>query len=278
MQQDRRHFLKLALTSAVWIGAGKTMKTFAGATFRLPAKDDVKLRVVIASDGHFGQPQTAFEANHAEMVSWINAERTTRGVDFTFVNGDLFHNDISFVNPVKDAWDKLDMPYYVSHGNHDMIDEESWKKTFKYNWDYGFEKKGIGFVVLNTADVKGTYISPEVEKTRQLLKQYEKHKQLFVFMHITPIKWTENGIDCAEIVKMFNKQENLKAVFHGHDHDQDNVKERDGQLYFFDSHVSGNWGTAYRGYRVLEVMKNGDILTYQMNPAKQQQVNSRSVK
>ncbi|MCW3113665.1 MAG: transcriptional regulator, partial [Segetibacter sp.] len=65
---------------------------------------------------------------------------------------------------------------------------------------------------------------------------------------------------------------------HGHDHDQDNVKERDGQLYFFDSHVSGNWGTAYRGYRVLEVMKNGDILTYQMNPAKQQQVNSRSVK
>lgn len=278
MQQNRRHFLKVALTSAVWIGAGKSIKTFAGAKFNLPAKDEVKLRVVIASDGHFGQPQTAFEANHAEMVSWINAEGATRGVDFTFINGDLFHNDISFVGPVKDAWDKLDMPYYVSHGNHDMIDEKSWKETWNYNWDYGFEKKGIGFIVLNTADVKGTYISPEVEKTKQLLKQYEKHKQVFVFMHITPIKWTENGIDCPDIVKMFNKQENLKAVFHGHDHDQDNMKERDGQLYFFDSHVSGNWGTDYRGYRVLEVMKNGDILTYQMNPGRQQQVNSRRMK
>lgn len=278
MQQDRRRFLKIALTSAVWIGAGNKMQAFAGNNFVLPAKDKIKLRVALASDGHYGQPETAFEANHAEMISWINAEHADRGVDFTCVNGDLFHNDPSFITPVKDTWDKLKMPYYVTHGNHDMMDEESWKQTWNYGWDFGFEKKGIGFVVLNTADAKGTYISPEVEKTRPLLKQYEKHKQLFVFMHITPIKWTANGIDSPEIVDMFNKQANLKAVFHGHDHDQDNVKEKNNRLYFFDSHVSGNWGTAYRGYRILEVMKNGDILTYQMNPASKEKVNSRNLK
>jgi hypothetical protein len=278
MQQDRRHFLKLALTGAVWIGAGNTMKIFAGNGGLLPAKDRVKLRVAIASDGHYGQPQTAFEANHNEMVSWINAERADRGVDFAFINGDIIHNDISFIPQVKNMWDKLEMPYYVSHGNHDMIDEDSWKKTWNNAWDYGFEKKGIGFVVLNTADIKGTYISPDVEKTRQLLKQYEKHKQLFVFMHITPYKWTNGGIDCPEIVSMFNKQSNLKAAFHGHDHDQDNVKENGGRYYFFDSHVSGNWGTNYRGYRILEIMKNGDIFTYQMNPTNREKINSRELK
>ena len=242
MQQDRRRFLKLALTGAVWIGAGNTLKTFAGNTFRMPAKDDVKLRVIMASDGHFGQPEIAFEAHHAEMVSWINAERAGRGADFAFINGDLFHNDASFLQPVKDLWDKLEMPYYVSHGNHDMVEEDQWKKSGTAGWDYGFDRKGVGFVVLNTADTKGTYISPDLEKTRQLLKQYEKNKQLFVFMHITPIKWTANGIDCPEIVNMFNKQSNLKAIFHGHDHDQDNVKERDGQLYFFDFTCVGKLG------------------------------------
>jgi len=275
MQQDRRRFLKLALTGAVCIGAGNTIKTFANGAFILPAKDKIKLRIVIASDGHFGQPETKYEADHAEMVSWINAEHAARGADFAFINGDLFHNDISFIEPVKNVWDKLQMPYYVSHGNHDLIDEEGWKKTWNHGWDYGFEKKGVGFVVLNTADVKGTYVSPDVEKTRNLLQQYDKQKQLFVFMHITPFKWTGGGIDCPDIVKMFNKQNNLKAVFHGHDHDQDNVKENEGRFYFFDSHVSGNWGTKYRGYRVLEIMKNGDIITYQMNPANSEKINNK---
>jgi hypothetical protein len=277
MEYNRRLFLKQALTSAVWIGAGNTLKAFGGNNFILPPRKRVKLRVAIASDGHYGQPQTEYSARHSDMVSWINAENAARGVDFAFINGDLFHNDITFLAPVKKHWDQLSMPYYVSHGNHDMIDEENWTKTWNNSWHYGFEKKDIGFVVLNTADEKGTYISPDVEKTRQLLKKYEQHKQLFVFMHITPIKWTDNGIDSREVVNLFNNQANLKAIFNGHDHDEDNVKEKNGRHYFFDSHIAGNWGTKYQGYRILEVMKNGYILTYQMNPAKKEKVNSNEL-
>lgn len=278
MQHNRRGFLKHALTGGVWLAAGSTFKAIAADHLTLPDRRKIKLRVAIASDGHYGQPETQFEANHLEMVSWINAEHAERGVDFACINGDLFHNDISFLPAVKDNWNKLKMPYYVSHGNHDMIDEQSWRKTWNYGWDYGFSKKDIGFIVLNTADSKGTYISPDAEKTKQLLKQYSEHKQLFVFMHITPMKWTNGGIDCPQIVNMFDKQANLKALFHGHDHDQDNVKEKNGRYYFFDSHVAGSRGTKYRGYRILEIMKNGDILTYQMNPAANEKVNSKDLK
>jgi DNA repair exonuclease SbcCD nuclease subunit len=277
MEYNRRRFLKQALTSAVWIGAGNTLKVFAGNNFTLPPKKGLRLRVAIASDGHYGQPDTQYVAKHAEMVSWINGESSARGVDFAFINGDLFHDNNSFLDPVKNQWNKLNVPYYVSHGNHDMVDEADWIKTWNNSWHYGFEKKDIAFVVLNTADEKGNYISPDVEKTRQLLKQYEKHKQLFVFMHITPVAWTDNGRNFTEVVSLFDKQPNLKAVFNGHDHDQDNVKENNGRYYFFDSHVAGSWGTSYEGYRILEVMKNGDILTYQMNPAKKEKVNSRSL-
>lgn len=277
MKQDRRHFLKTAVSGAVWIGAGNTLKAFGMSGFTLPAKDKVKLRVAIASDGHYGQPKTSFEQNHEEMVSWINAEHADRGVDFACINGDLIHNDVSFLPAAKNSWDKLKTPYYVSHGNHDMIDEANWKKLWKCNWHYGFSKKDIGFVVLNTADEKGTYISPDAEKTRQLLKEYEKYDQLFVFMHITPVKWTAAGIDCPDTVSMFNNQSNLKAIFHGHDHDQDDVKQKDGRYYFFDSHVGGSWGTSYRGYRILEIMNSGDILTYQMNPVTKEKVNSKGL-
>ncbi len=278
MQQDRRHFLKLALTGAVWISAGNTLKAFAGSEVMLPARDKVRLRVAIASDGHYGQPETDYGLMHSEMLSWINEEHASRGVDFTFINGDLFHNDISFLEPAKKHWDTLAMPYYVSHGNHDMTDEDNWTKTWNNAWNYGFEKNNIAFVVLNTADVAGNYICSDLNQTRKLLKQYEQHKQLFVFMHITPFKWTNGGIDCPEVVQMFNNQPNLTAIFHGHDHDQDNVKENKRRFYFFDSHVAGNWGTAYRGYRILEVMKNGDTLTYQMNPVNKEKINSRKLK
>jgi Icc protein len=132
-------------------------------------------------------------------------------------------------------------------------------------------------VVLNTADETGKYVSPDPEKTKALLADHKTAKQLFVFMHITPIKWTDNANPCPDIVAMFNQQQNLKAVFHGHDHDQDGYKEHEGKHYMFDSHISGSWGTAYRGYRIVEVLKNGDILTYQINPETNVQVNNKQI-
>ena len=138
-----------------------------------------------------------------------------------------------------------------------------------------FEHKGVAFLVLNTADDKGNYVCPDIDWTKTHLQQSASKKQLFVFMHITPLSWTKNGLSCPDIVELFNNQQNLKAVFHGHDHDQDDVKENNGKYYFFDSHVAGNWGTAYNGYRIVEVLKSGEILTYQMNPSSQQKVNNK---
>ena len=276
MHNDRRQFLKLALTGAVWLGAGNTLKAFDIAN-GLPKRKKVQLRIAIASDGHYGQPNTRFAELHREMVGWINRDHGNRRIDFTFINGDLFHNDPTFLEPAKELWDQLHTPYYVSHGNHDMTDESTWAQTWNSPWNYGFEKNEIGFVVLNTADTKGNYTCPDLEKARELLKQYEQHKHLFVFMHITPRKWTNAGINCPEIVEMFDRQQNLRAVFHGHDHDQDNVKKNNNTFYFFDSHIAGDWGTAYHGYRIVEVMKNGDILTYQMNPKNNEKVNSQNL-
>ena len=277
MSLSRRKFLKLSLNGAVVIGANNLLHPMAGGVFNLAPKSDIVTRFAIASDGHFGQPNTEYQALHNQMVAWINAEKKDRGVDFTVINGDLFHNDVSFLPEVKSTWDKLEMPYHVSHGNHDQTLEDNWKNTWNTPWHYSFEKDDAAFIVLNSADDKGTYICPNIEWTKNELARFASKKQLFVFMHITPFKWTNAGLPCPEIVDLFDKQKNLKAIFHGHDHDQDDVKINNGKYYFFDSHVAGNWGTDYTGYRIVEILKSGEIVTYQMNPSSQQKVNNNKI-
>ena len=274
---NRRDFLKLTFKTVVIIGAGNTLQSFTASVFNLPSKEKIQLRFAIVSDGHYGQPDTAYENMHNEMIDWLHAEQKARGIDFTFVNGDLFHDNPEMMPLAKQQWDKLQMPYHVSHGNHDRISEDAWQQTFNAKWHYDFEERDVSFIVLNTADEQGKYICPDLNYAKEQLEKLTDKEQLFVFMHITPFKWTGAGIPCPELTAMFSKQKNLKAVFHGHDHDEDNVKESDGKYYFFDSHVAGSWGTDYRGYRIVEVLKDGNILTYQMNPSKQQQVNNNMI-
>ncbi|HTS45134.1 MAG TPA: metallophosphoesterase [Puia sp.] len=278
MPVSRKEFIKLTLKAVCVIGAGNSLRSFASDGFRLPPISDVQLRFAHASDGHYGQIDTNYEFHHDNMVAWLNKEHEKRGTDFSMINGDMFHNDISFLPEVKKKWDRLTMPYYVSHGNHDMIDADSWQKTWNIPWHYAFEKNDTGFLILNTADEKGNYICPDLKWTQEQLEKYQSKKHLIIFMHITPFKWTKGGHECPELVELFSKQSNLKVIFHGHDHDQDNVKEHKDKLYFFDSHIAGNWGTEYRGYRIVEILKNGEILTYQMNANTNQKVNDNSIK
>jgi 3',5'-cyclic-AMP phosphodiesterase len=273
MPITRRKFIEDTIKTFVVIGAGNMLQSFSSKAFVLPAKERIRLRFAIASDGHYGQAQTDYPKFHADIVNWLNREKRNRGVHFTVMNGDLVHDDVSHFPALKAVYDQLKMPYYVSHGNHDKCDAATWEKSWNMPLHHAFEKKDAAFLILDTADPQGKYVCPDLEWTRTQLDRFRSKKQLFVFMHITPLKWTANGIACPELVSLFDRQTNLKAVFHGHDHDQDNVKENNGKHYFFDSHIGGNWGTSYRGYRMVEVLKSGEIITYQVNPATEMPVN-----
>jgi len=273
MSLSRREFLGLTAKSAFIIGLGNSLQSFSSLNFHLPSKDELTLRFAIVSDGHYGQPGTQYESLHDSMVSWLIKEKEQMGLAFTVINGDLFHDDPIFLPEIKKKCDGLGMPYYVSHGNHDKIKEEDWEKTWNIPWHYSFTQEDAGFLILNTSDAAGNYIYPDLDWTKKELAKYASKKQVFVFMHITPFKWTGGGVECPELVDLFTKQDNLKAIFHGHDHDQDNVKVNMGKSYFFDSHIAGSWGTPYRGYRIIEILKTGEVLTYQMNPSLKQEVN-----
>jgi hypothetical protein len=277
MSLSRRRFISTGFKSLVMISAAGILESFSAGEYHLPATGKIRLRFAVASDGHYGQPKTAYEAMHDEMIGWLNREKKGRGLHFSFINGDLLHDDASYLPAVKEKFDRLTMPYYVSHGNHDHVEEAAWQKAFGQPWHYSFQQKGVPFLVLNTAEVSGKYTCPDLGWTEKELERFATAPEVFVFMHITPFKWTDNGIDCPELVALLGKHPNVKAIFHGHDHDQDAVKEHKGKHYFFDSHIGGSWGTDYRGYRIVEVLKNGSVISYQMNPLAGKVVNKSGI-
>ncbi len=52
--------MKLVLTGGIWISAGSIVRAY----FTLPARKKLRIRVAIASDGHYGQPETDYMAMH----------------------------------------------------------------------------------------------------------------------------------------------------------------------------------------------------------------------
>jgi len=147
MPLSRRAFLQQSVKAAVIIGAGNALQSFTVDEFKLPPKKRIRLRFAIASDGHYGQPGTAYDLYHDEMIGWLNAEKQQRGLDFTMINGDLYHDNVDFLPLVKSKFDQLQMPYHVSHGNHDNTTETHWTEVWNMPWHYDFERNEAAFVV-----------------------------------------------------------------------------------------------------------------------------------
>lgn len=258
MNFKRRSFLKLvpALSTLPYIST----QAVASAA---PA---LALRFIVASDGHYGQPGTDFQGMHTDLIRWVNTEKMQKGVDFIFFNGDLIHDDPTLLYDLKTTLGKLRVPYFVGRGNHDKVGLDVWKSTWGYDTNHSFSKGEYAFIAGDTSNEQGKYVCPDVQWLKTEISKYSAKKGIFVFLHITPNQWTDHGISCPEVMELFENTPNVKAIFNGHDHDQDSKKQKGKKPYFFDGHFGGNWGTSYKGYRVVEIFEDDTWTTYQFNP------------
>ena len=261
----RSEFLKYASSVAVLLANGNVLR----ATELDPLnwdKREVALRFVIASDGHYGQPGTDFEKFHETLTDRINEEHALNPFRFCMINGDVVHNDKAHYPAAKAALDKLKLKYYVSQGNHDHVTADEWQNIWSMPVNLSFKIGENSFLIGTTADDKGTYLCPDVNWFTTELKQHEQQKNVFIFIHINPGKQTANAVDCPALFELFAKHKNIKAVFNGHDHDEEGIKMKQEIPFIFDAHFGGNWGTEYRGFRIVEVMKDNSLVTWVMNP------------
>lgn len=281
---NRRNFLKTGIVGVAGLNLLPAVNAFAGESIATgsPSAEKFKLRFAIASDGHYAQPDTESDKFYADLVKWLNKEHTDNHLDFIIINGDLVHNRPDLLKAVKLTYlDKFKVPYYTIPGNHDFADAEVWKSVFGYEDKYSVDKGDIGLVFANTADTKGGYVCPDYNFLKSALDQYKDKKIVFVILHIPPHQWTPEEktifVDCPQIIELLHSYPNIKAVFHGHDHTLDGVRYTGKLPHLFDSHFGGNWGTDYKGYRIVEVSANNEINTYQVNASQNPRLNSNKL-
>lgn len=261
----RKEFLRLSVPAFLLLANGRIIRANEYLLSE-EHKRKVKLRFAVASDGHYGQPNTDYEMFHQVLVKRINEEHKKHALAFCVINGDVVHDDKIHYPAVKKALDGLVPKYYVSQGNHDRVTADEWEQIWKMPVNLDFKIDKSSFLVATTSNEKGTYLCPDLAWMKQKLEEHRTQENVFIFIHINPGKLTRHAVDCPELFEIFAKHKNIRAVFNGHDHDEEGVKKREAIPFVFDAHFGGNWGTSYRGFRIVEVMKDNSIVTYILDP------------
>ncbi|MDB4285767.1 metallophosphoesterase [bacterium] len=264
MKKSRREFLKNASMVTAFMASGGLQ--FISATELLSLKNKVKLRFIVASDAHYGQPDTPFDAMAETFIEKANLFHSTQPCDFCVLNGDIIHDEAHLMPLAKGKFDNLEMPLYATKGNHDQVSDEVWEEIWKIPVNHQFVQDKNAFILVTTSDEEGTYLSPNLPWLKEKLEENRKQKNVFLFVHIPQAKWTKYSIDTPEFFELLINYPNVKAVFHGHEHEHDDIIMHNNVPFLFDAHIGGSWGTDYKGFRVVEVMKDNSIITYMMDP------------
>jgi 3',5'-cyclic AMP phosphodiesterase CpdA len=261
---SRRHFVKnISFASAFFAGGG--FRSFSEQEVNI-LKDQVVMRFAVASDSHYGQPDTPYEAMMDTIIEKINLFHGSNPLDFCVMNGDIVHDEKSFLPLAKKKLDGFRMPYYVTRGNHDKCSPDFWQNVWNMPLNHKVVVKDSVVLLGDTSNEQGTYVSPDLAWLASQLEANKMSKNVFLFLHIPQAKWTKNGIETPEFFKLVKQFPNIRAVFHGHEHDQDGVQMVGKLPFLFDSHIGGSWGTPHKGFRVVELLANGTVLTYLMDP------------
>lgn len=264
MKSSRRNFIKNLSMASAWLLGGGIQELTAAEVHSL--KNKVTFRFAVASDGHYGQANTNFDDFYNQITHHINLFHKQLPLQNCVINGDIIHDKKEFLLLAKQKLDQLVVPYYVTKGNHDMVSDDYWKEVWGVPVNYEATFRKNTFLMQSTSNENGEYLSPNLDWLKSKLEEHKKQKNIFIFLHIPQYKWTANAIDTPAYIELTKQYTNIKAVFHGHEHDQDEVKVLNNTPYLFDSHFGGNWGTSYRGFRVVELLKDNSMITYIMNP------------
>lgn len=264
-QISRRHFVKnISFASAFFMGGGFQSLSSQDVD---ALKDQVKMRFAVASDAHYGQPNTPYEAMMDTIIEKINLFHGSNPLDFCVMNGDIVHDEKSFLAQAKQKIDALKVPYFVTRGNHDKCSSDYWEQVWNMPLNHQKVVKNSLVLLGDTSNEQGTYVSPDLAWLEAQLEANKKRKNIFLFLHIPQAKWTKNGIETPAFFELIKKYPNIRAVFHGHEHDQDGVQMIGKLPFLFDSHIGGSWGTPHKGFRVVELLNSGTVITYLMDPS-----------
>ena len=183
-----------------------------------------EFQFIAMNDTHFRDERgvSYFEA----LVKQIKHNEPT--ADFVIHSGDIVNDGLlTQLAPMKFLLDRIDKPYYVTPGNHDVDPSDESLRTYREvfgprSLNQWFIHKGWQFVGFNSTqgtEYKHPWVQPaNLAWLQETLRKLDTRKPLVVFTHMplgagVPMR----AANADRVLEMFVKY-NLKAVLNGHYH------------------------------------------------------------
>jgi len=191
---------------------------------------------------------------------------------FTVINGDLtsWYTRPEF-EAVKSHLERLEMPYYVTRGNHDRIGdnpEDYFLATFglESSW-YSVDHKGFHFIMLDDNRVEDGWHGFPEEEWAWLEQDLSGHSEMptFVFSH-RPMGagWVDVDKDIRlRFLDILSKNPQVAAVLNAHSHRAKvvTVPESTGDTPFIEVPATKEYPV---GFALLEVYEGGFLYSFRM--------------
>ncbi len=169
------------------------------------------------SDIHIGAPNA-----DQDLQNVIDDINTRDEIEFVVTTGDIGEKGRNAeFEKAKEILDQLKVPYYIIPGNHDTKWSESGCTKFDELWGdhkFVFDHNGIRHIGINTGVYwrgGGGHVSPEDLKwVEQVLDTTDDAMEIYFYCH-HPLN---NDVDNWFKVTNLLREKNIKAVLHGHGH------------------------------------------------------------
>ncbi len=169
------------------------------------------------TDVHIGYPEA-----DTELDSVVQLVNSFDDIEFTIISGDIGEKGMNDqLQTAKSIFDKLEKPYYIVPGNHDTKWSESGCTKFSELFGdnkFIFEYNNDVFVGLNSGIPwrgGGGHLTPEDLKwLKTQLTKFDSSYEVYYVQHHPLTDETDNWYKLTNILR----ENNIKAMFHGHGH------------------------------------------------------------
>lgn len=204
---------------------------------------DQNIRVGLISDLHYSAESYKGIKPHDRLnyiVSTINAEHKKKPFDIVFITGDISSNSGDSIEAIDRYLKKLQMPFYILAGNHDLFTVDSWNNNFHYGRDYSLVFGDYAFLIADTfngpqlADQMFYGQQPAPVNMVKFSANYEKLKDKTIFVLYHGLFGSTHH---ADLKAFMLEKDNILAGFEGHWHTNGSV-DLGGKKSYRNGHFS----------------------------------------
>lgn len=218
------------------------------------SSDDIK---IVRGEGMPTEPK-----NYKDRLQLLVETLKKEEMDFFIANGDLVHDDPTYLPAVKQELDKVGVPYHVSFGNHDRATESYWQSVWGHDRNTDFSHGEYAFVLPRSADETGARVAVDTDWLSEKLQQYADKKGILMVTHVPQTDHWRNSPDATEVRQLLKQSDNFIGAVFSHVHGAITTERVDDLIFSMTGHFA-HYGRRFYSIRRFGIDES-DVITTEL--------------